>query len=430
MRGEQLRDTLLVLVLTFPILGTFFPVEGYFSANSSFAATNTGSATVSTYIVMALLAAAAAIVIRYPGLTLLSLGRSWLLVGFILWCLVTALWAPDPAFSINRTLRLALFAGVALYMIGFLGLEKSARLLLAAIALSQVLSLLSILILPAQAIAPDARGAWRGALPHKNALGALSTIAILGSLLAWHNKTLRPLAALALCALATGLLVLANSVTALAALAVGFTIALCAMFVAHSTPTTRTLVLLLLAASVALLAFAAPVIETTLYDLTGRDLTLTGRSDVWSYAADMIEQRPFLGYGHGIWNDLAFRETARAYLGWQSPHAHNFWLDLRLQLGWPGLLLLAGTLAVTLCQAFYLLLFRAIGAHHIAIAILLVILVRGYAETLVVEPDLGGAFWLAFAVAGIDLAWRDTRRQRQLAAQCHARPANADYWGP
>jgi len=431
MTGPQLRDTLLVLILTFPILGTFFPIEGYFSASSSFAATNTGASTVSTYIVAALLAAALLTVIRHPSLTLTALRQNWLLAAFILWCFVTSAWSPDPAFSINRTLRLGLFAGVALSMIHVLGLAKSARLLLTAIALSQLISALAIISLPSFAIAADARGAWRGALPHKNALGALSAIAFLGGLIAWNSRAARPWACLTLTVLSTILLALANSVAALAALAAGFAITFYALLSANSSPTTRSFTLLLLAASAALIIASAPIIETALYELIGRDPTLTGRSDVWAFASDMIEQRPLWGYGHGIWNDLVFRERTLAYLGWPSPHAHNLWLDLRLQLGWPGLALIAAMMTVSICQSLYLLLFRPTGPHLLAIAILAVLLTRSYAETLIIEPDLGGAFWLTFATAGIGQAWRKTRQQRHSAAAAITpRPANADYWGP
>lgn len=431
MTGHRLRDTLLVVILTFPILGTFFPVEGYFSSTSSFAATNTGSSTISTYIVATLLAAALLIILRRPGLALVAFRQNWLLVAFILWCLISAAWSPDPAFSINRTLRLGLFAGVALYMIHALGLEKSACLLLAAIALSQLLSALAIIAFPNFAVAADARGAWRGALPHKNALGALSAIAILGSFIAWNTRAAKPLACLALTILSSVLLALANSVAALAALAVGLTITLVAMLSAKSSPTHRGFTLLLLAAAAALLTVAAPIIETALYEIIGRDPTLTGRSEIWAFVTDMIEQHPIWGYGHGIWNDLVFRERTLAYLGWPSPHAHNLWLDLRLQLGWPGLMLLATIMAIAVYQSIYLLLFRPTGPHLIAITILAVMLTRSYAETLIIEPDLGGAFWLAFATAGIGHAWRETQRQRQSAAAVIvARPANADYWGP
>lgn len=431
MTGERVRDILLVLVLAFPILGTFFPVEGYFSASSSFAATNTGSATISTYVVMALLAAAIAVAVRRPAQTLIALGQNWPLIAFILWCFVTALWAPDPAFSVNRTLRLSLFAGVGLYMVEHLGTEKSLRLLLAAIALSQLLSALAIFALPGYAIALDARGAWRGALPHKNALGALSAIAILGGLIGWRSKLVRPIPALPLIALSGALLVLANSITALAALIIGLAVALYAMCSANSSPTNRCFMLMILGASAALLSVATPLLETALYEIIGREPTLTGRSDVWAFVTDMIEHRPLWGHGHGIWNDLVFRETTLAYLGWPSPHAHNLWLDLRLQLGWPGIALLAATIAIALYQAIWLLLFQPTGPQQLAVAILVVLLIRSYAETLVIEPDLGGAFWLAFAKASIGQSWRATRQQRQTAAAAsNERQANVDYWGP
>ncbi len=51
----------------------------------------------------------------------------------------------------------------------------------------------------------------------------------------------------------------------------------------------------------------------------------------------MIDQNPFWGYGNGIWGTEYFKPIVLQELHWPAPHAHNAWIDFRLQLGMPGL---------------------------------------------------------------------------------------------
>lgn len=74
-----------------------------------------------------------------------------------------------------------------------------------------------------------------------------------------------------------------------------------------------------------------------LYDpsaILGRDQTLTGRSEIWKYLVPYAMDKPILGHGFGgFWTD-AHREAS-------SSHAHNGYLDIILNLGFCGLLLIS-----------------------------------------------------------------------------------------
>jgi exopolysaccharide production protein ExoQ len=76
--------------------------------------------------------------------------------------------------------------------------------------------------------------------------------------------------------------------------------------------------------------------------LIGRDLTLTGRTEIWGLSLDAVMQRPLLGYGYGaFWHDQGPIESARiaALLYWPVPNAHNGVLDVALELGVVGAVL-------------------------------------------------------------------------------------------
>ena len=51
-----------------------------------------------------------------------------------------------------------------------------------------------------------------------------------------------------------------------------------------------------------LLLLVAPVVAistNSLFELMGKDPTLTGRTDIWGYVMPYIYQRPLLGWGYG-----------------------------------------------------------------------------------------------------------------------------------
>jgi exopolysaccharide production protein ExoQ len=72
----------------------------------------------------------------------------------------------------------------------------------------------------------------------------------------------------------------------------------------------------------------------------GRDLTLTGRTDIWMAMLDKISERPLFGYGlNGFWRDWDNEATAFMWriLGWECPYGHNGFMDLLAELGISGL---------------------------------------------------------------------------------------------
>lgn len=76
--------------------------------------------------------------------------------------------------------------------------------------------------------------------------------------------------------------------------------------------------------------------------LVGRDLTLTGRTDIWGLSLDALAQQPFIGYGYGtFWHEAGPIQGRRivALLYWPVPNAHNGLLDVALDVGLAGVVL-------------------------------------------------------------------------------------------
>jgi exopolysaccharide production protein ExoQ len=84
------------------------------------------------------------------------------------------------------------------------------------------------------------------------------------------------------------------------------------------------------------------MLTPVLLEARGKDLTLSGRTLIWSASLDAIRERPFTGYGvGGVWRDAATDPTAVMLrkIGFTVFHSHSTVLELMLYLGVVGLAL-------------------------------------------------------------------------------------------
>jgi len=79
-------------------------------------------------------------------------------------------------------------------------------------------------------------------------------------------------------------------------------------------------------------------------EATGRDLTLTGRTDLWNDILVIASKHPMLGVGYGsFWiGDLA--NNLWQNHPWKPEQGHNGYIDIYVELGVVGLILLGGVI--------------------------------------------------------------------------------------
>ncbi|WP_161992674.1 O-antigen ligase family protein [Aureimonas leprariae] len=289
------------------------------------------------------------------------------------------------------------FSLYAIYLVEFIPLQRLLKMLFIALLISCVVSLAMIVAMPALSLTTDERGAWRGAMQHKNGLGVTVAFAftislICGYLKVYPLKYVVPLALLALL-----LLKLANSATAILALAVVTAVIVIILFVVNRTRS-PIVTLAFAAAGVGILAVVV-LSSGILFSILGREGTLTGRADIWGFAWGMIAENPIWGYGQGAWTFEWMKKLAYAELGWPIAHAHNAWIDFRFQLGLPGVTLAVLMWAVATINLLTLIAKRQALPIVLPMAVFLLLSFRSYSETIIVDPALNDMFWFAFAVA-------------------------------
>ena len=174
-------------------------------------------------------------------------------------------------------------------------------------------------------------GQWRGIFGHKNGLGAYAAIATVQLTLFAKGEGLQRAYwwAARLCAVAC--LVFAGSATSISATIVGFII----YFLLSNRWTSHPFVLSMLGALVIVVAGALSAGAADVFGLFGRDMTLTGRTEIWRAAATMIKQHFLLGLGYGSHVEVMMNYLRSALFS-SAVDTHNGYLDVFAAVGLVG----------------------------------------------------------------------------------------------
>lgn len=284
----------------------------------------------------------------------------WVLVGF---AVISIFWSAAPGITLKQILALFRFSILGIYLGTNYSLKEQIQLFTWSFGIAAVLSFGFGLGLPQYGVMgmgstldPENirhAGSWRGIFTHKNFLGRIMSFAAIVFLLSAIGSRLKlyqvgwPGLALSLL-----LLLLSTSKTSLV-----ITIALLILvpfFKALRWNYSSVLpfsILMIIVTSIATTFFlenAEPILGAL-----GKDLTLTGRTELWDSVMASIRDRPWLGHGYGgFWlGEAGASEIIWYELKWSVPHAHNGFLDLTLDLGYIGLFLFIASFGVTVFKA-------------------------------------------------------------------------------
>lgn len=269
----------------------------------------------------------------------------WVLVGI---ALASAIWTVAPDITFRRGLLLVGTTLFGVYLAMRYSLREQLQLLSLALGLVILLSIVFALGLPSSGLMTTQEGgvhagAWRGVMTHKNILGRLMVLSSVVFLFVanYHslaNSKYRWLAWIGYL-LSFFLVICSTSKTALVVF-----LALMIIMPLYRTwrrnynqliPIAIALILVIGSATI-LFVDNLPFIASSM----GRDLTLTGRTELWSVMFELIQEHPILGYGfNGFWRDWDSDVTAYLWrtLQWECPYGHNGFMDLLAELGILGL---------------------------------------------------------------------------------------------
>ena len=261
-------------------------------------------------------------------------------------------WSIDFVTTMRRVIALAISCGFALYLGAVFRGPHLPRLLMHTSLVMAVGSLVMVFAFPAIGVHQfDNAGLWRGLWYEKNQMGAVMVIGATAAAACLASPDPRRLLPAISLALSSGLVLATQSKTSLLCLLVGLGLIGGFWAMRRGGPVVSVIAIW----SAVVLAGAGIWLWDThsveLLEALGKDPSLTGRTDIWDALMRKVADRPWTGYGYGaFWGRIGESVPAdwvRKETGWLVPSAHNGWIDLLVQLGWPGAILVGGLMAVT-----------------------------------------------------------------------------------
>ncbi len=273
-------------------------------------------------------------------------------LSFALFALLSLSWSDFPEIGFKRWVKLIGMLVMVLLLVTERDPGNAVRALVRRAA--YVLVPLSIVFIKYFPLQGRRYAEWTGELSvagvayNKNALGYLCLL--VGLMLVWslillwktprENRVRGELGVLwMLLLMLLWLFNLTDSATSTACFVLG-----CSILWALSTDFMRAhlknITLIIVATLAVLLVLQLTIdLQTTIIRALGRDVTLTGRTELWNILLGMVEH-PYIGTGWGsFWLGERFQHLAEIYW-WKPTQAHNGYLETYLNLGWIGVSLL------------------------------------------------------------------------------------------
>jgi O-antigen ligase len=333
--------------------------------------------------------------------------RQPFLIALMAVAVASVFWSIAPDQSARRVVAVLCTTAGGLILAGRFGWAALAEVAAAAFAILAVAALIAALAVPSIGVMSEIfPGAWRGLWPEKNALGGnmalgfvcLSAAAVLNPRRAWLWW--------GFAGLALFLVLMSTSKTSLVSLLLGAaTLAFVGLL--RLGPAAKVAMLWLAVVGLTIAAGALLFAADAIFDILGKDATLTGRTEIWTAALRQIEKRPWTGYGYGVVWDATGPWTPFAWIereaGFTPQHAHNAWIEQWLGLGLVGLAMFSlfylQSVALTLWAMF-----RSAGAYLAAPFVIVYTLMSITESVAFTYNDLR---WVLFVAIAARLAMAD-----------------------
>jgi exopolysaccharide production protein ExoQ len=273
-----------------------------------------------------------------------------LLIALVGLALTSVLWSEAPGLTVRRSVALLGTVLIGTYLALRFPLRQQLRLIGTMCWIVIVLSFIfQILGLGA---AVDREVGWIGVFVQKNQLGVIMVLSALVFLCLLRTELEKSFLTAVGLTLSTALIWLSHSMTA------AIVFVLCLLIIPLSSilrrgigwAVTTILVTGALGTSAVLWVMANLDLAT---QAVGKDVTLTGRLQLWVMSVVMALRRPWFGYGYNAFWLGPGSPSAQIWkvLHWQVPHAHNGFLEIWLELGLAGVTLFVCGYLVYLAKA-------------------------------------------------------------------------------
>jgi len=274
----------------------------------------------------------------------------WPLLGLAALAMASTAWSSRPDLTLRRSALLLVSMVIAIYAGERFAIGEQVRLLGYTFGVMIVAIVVLRLVAPPYVVDYVSHpGAWKGLSGYKNSFGQYMAIGALVLLLTRFQRL--PWLRYVFLVAAVGFLVLSQSAGSL----------LCFLLIVPLMPLWRSSRVqgrqrLPVYTMIGLGLFSAMYLFMThsgrLFNLLGRNSTLTGRTQLWASVWAAIMRRPLLGYGYDtFWAGMGEALDVRIGAGWMAQRSDNGFLDLGLSLGAVGICLFLVIFALSFWKA-------------------------------------------------------------------------------
>jgi exopolysaccharide production protein ExoQ len=268
----------------------------------------------------------ALLMVTNVGHTIQSLARFWYLLLLPAYCALSTLWSQEPSETLRGSIQLGASLAIAIVMACRVPPRTLVRILFGVFLCAMIASVLFGRV-------RNSSGAWVGIFGSKNAFAAIVSVFILTSVAALVDKQgsrFQRLTALTSLLVSGPILLLAQSAGAIITLvpSVGaMLLVLGGRWLSQSQKLVLLCAIAMLGAVIGLLAAGYwTELMNLMLNTTGKDATLTGRTDLWAVGIDVIRDHPLFGVGYrAFWiQGYAPAEMLWAQFGIASRSGFNF----------------------------------------------------------------------------------------------------------
>ncbi|MFE1744021.1 O-antigen ligase family protein [Coleofasciculus sp. H7-2] len=327
-------------------------------------------------------------------------------LAFVLvtFALSSVVWSVAPPVTLRRSIALVGTTIFGTYLATRYSLKDQLRLLAWALGIACLLSLVFAVALPKYGVHQIGThvGAWRGIYTHKNAMGRALSLSFMVFLLLALEGGRHRLVKWASLGLTVALIRMSTSATPLLSslTLVSFLPLYWVLQLRH--PLSAPLFAMGVMAGTTITTWFFGNVEAIL-GAAGRDLTFSGRTELWSVLLDMINKHPWLGYGYSAFWLGEKGESGKVWniIGWQPTYAHNGYLQLGLDLGWGGIWIFA--------LGFFINLMRALTRAHtnktasglLPLTYLTLMLPYNISDSVILQQN--NIFWVLYVAMSLSL---------------------------
>jgi len=334
----------------------------------------------------------------------------WMFLGVIV---LSPLWSDLPQTTIQEVLPLMRVTVFAIYFSTRYRMSEQMQILTWVLGLAALFSLILAIALPNFGVmgrgylsnAEDLAhpGAWRGIYIHKVVLGTLMSCSALAFF--YYVNSGRKFCRSSQIGIVLSVVVLLGSTTK-AALGVLLVVLLMLPLYRMLRWNYTRLLPALIVTSLLVGGFATIIAGSldTVLSAFGKDVTISGRTEIWPLILERIWQRPWLGYGYStFWAGGWDGEPASIWIylsrGFEPPHAHNDFLDLLLSVGYVGFCLFLLSFFSVCVRAIAWLRTVKTTEGFVPIAYLTFVLLSNLTESLFVKPTFYWVFYVSITLS-------------------------------